>query len=191
VGSGYHYVKNSATSTYFKVPGQWTLFDEDKIFADQATDFSPEREAAAKAALWLVGFDADPRPALSHLLSSSSKYPEGLARVEEIADRARDTISLASMRNVIFPIDQLLSTGSTDLEVLSSQDIVQSGGIHGNRVIFNLRQHGVFMTMNQTALVDPATTRQYVFVIGCEAHCYLANREQIDAVVESWTVKER
>jgi hypothetical protein len=191
VGSGYHYVKNSATQTYFKVPGQWTLFDEDQIFADQATDLSPEREAAAKAALWLVGFDADPHPALSHLLNSSSKYPVGLARVEEIADRTRDSVSLSTMRNVIFPIDQLLATGSSDLEVLSSQDIVQGGGIHGNRVIFNLRQQGLFMTINQTALVDPATTRQYVFVIGCEAHCYLNNRQQIDSVVESWTVKER
>ena len=55
----------------------------------------------------------------------------------------------------------------------------------------NVKRDDVFLTINQTGLVDPSTRMLYLFVIGCEAHCYLAHQRTIDQIVKSWTVKER
>jgi hypothetical protein len=190
-GTGFTYVKNTQARSYFKVPSDWKLFEEDEIFASKINNLSPQGEAAAKAALWMIAFDADPKPSLDHLLDGASTYPEGFAQVRQLSQQARDAVSLAFLRNVLFPVDQIAAQSSGDLEVLRSQELVQQDGIHGLRLVFNVRREDAFLTVDQTVLVDAATTYLHLFVIGCEANCYVANTRLIDDIVTSWTVKER
>ena len=46
-----------------------------------------------------------------------------------------------------------------------------------------------FVQVNQVALMDDATDRVYVMVIMCSAECYQRDRAEIEAVVDSWTVR--
>jgi hypothetical protein len=191
--SGYRYVTNSKTKTYFKIPGQWRLFDENEIFASQFQGLSPETEAATKEALWMVAFDADPRPSLNHLFQSTAGYPQGFAWVFPLSQSARDSLSLATIRNMFFHVDQLAAADPESVEILQQQDLVLDSGFHGSRYVINIRppEQDRYITVNQTGLVDPATKTLYLFVVGCEAHCYLAHKKTIDQIVDSWTVKER
>ena len=204
--SGYTYVTNSKTKTYFKIPDQWRLFNENEIFASQIQGLSPQSEAAAKQALWMVAFDSDPHPSLEHLFQLSTRcdavrtrtsalpvgcYPEGFAQVRPMSESQRDSFSLATLRNAIFPVDQLVTADPSSIEILDQQDIVLPSGFHGSKYVMNVKRDDVFLTINQTGLVDPATKMLYLFVIGCEAHCYLAHQKTIDQIVKSWTVKER
>ena len=187
--SGYRYVKNSSARTYFKVPSAWKLYNEDTIFRAQSKDVSPEQAAASKSSQWIVAFDGAARPSLAHVLNERSSAPMGFARVRTLSADERDTFSLASLRNEVNSLDDLSATG--DVEPLSSKEIAQSGGLHGTRLIDNVRQNGVWVTFDQTALVDSGTRTLYLLVVGCEARCYLAHRKVIDQVVDSWTVKAR
>jgi hypothetical protein len=205
--SGYTYVTNSKTKTFFKIPDQWRLYSENEIFASQIQGLSPQSEAAAKQSLWMVAFDADPHPSLDHLFQLTSRcdavkatspeklpigcYPEGFAQVRPLSENQRDALSLATLRNEIFPVDQLMTADPSSVEVLRQDDIVLGSGFHGSRYVMNVKRDDVFLTLDQTALVDPATRMLYLFAIGCEAHCYLAHQKTIDQIVRSWTVKER
>jgi hypothetical protein len=205
--SGYTYVSNPKTKTYFKIPDEWRLYDENEIFASQIQGLSPQSEQAARQALWMVAFDADPHPSLEHLFQLSTRcdavkaqspsalpvgcYPEGFAQVRPLSESQRDSVSLASLRNEIFPVDQLVTEDPTSVEILRQGDIVLGSGFRGSRYVMNLRRDSAYLTVDQTALVDPATRMLYLFVIGCEAHCYLTHQNTIDQIVKSWTVKER
>jgi hypothetical protein len=189
--SSYTYVKNSDVKTYFKVPNEWAIFEEGEIFRSQITGLSPQGEAAAKASVWMVAFDAAPKASLNHFFSGSSPYPTGFAQVRQLGQEQRDSVSLATIRNSVFPLNQLQVQDPTSVEFLQSEDLVLDGGIHGNRIIFNVRLGDTFYTANQTGLVNPQTSLLYLFVIGCEARCYLNHKRTIDEIVASWTVKER
>jgi hypothetical protein len=189
--SSYTYVKNSSVKTYFKVPNEWRIFDENEIFKSQLGGLSPQGEAAAKASVWIVAFDASPKPSLSHVFSGNSRYPQGFAQVRQLSPEQKDSLSLGSIRNAIFPVNQLQTQDPSSVEFLQSDDLVLSGGVHGSRIVFNVRLGTTFYTVNQTGLVNPQTSLLYLFVVGCEAHCYLDQRRTIDEIVKSWTVKDR
>jgi hypothetical protein len=202
--SGYQYVTNSKTKTYFKIPDQWRLYSENEIFASQIQGLSPQSEAATKQALWMVAFDADPHPSLDHLFELTTRcdlvreralpvgcYPEGFAQVRPLSGSQRDSLSLAGLRNAIFPVDDLVNQDPTAVEILLQDDVVLGSGFHGSRYVMNVKRDSVYLTVDQTALVDPATRMLYLFVVGCEAHCYLDHQQTINQIVKSWTVKER
>lgn len=190
-GSSYTYIKDSSVKAYFKVPTDWRIFDENEIFKSQLTSLSPQGEAAAKAAVWMVAFDGSPKASLKHFFSGSSPYPTGFAQVRQLSEEQKDAISLGSIRNTIFPLNQLQTQDPTSVEFLQSQDLVLAGGMHGNRIVFNVRLGDTFYTVNQTGLVNPQTSLLYLFVVGCEARCYIDQKRTIDDIVKSWTVKER
>ena len=188
--SPYTYVENTDANTYFKVPKEWRLFDEDEIFAGNIGNMTPQQEAAIRRANWLVAFDANPRPSISHLLMTTN-YPNGMARVTDLSDEVRDVFSFAVLRNVIFPIDETLTQDPEAVEILRIQDLALEDGFRGSRMIFNIRRGERFLTVNQTALVDSETKSLYLLVVGCESHCYVQHQKAIDDVVQSWTVMEQ
>ena len=188
--SPYRYVENTDANTFFKVPKEWRLFDENDIFASNITSFSPQQEAATRRAIWLVAFDANPKPSIQNLLQTT-KYPNGIARVSSLPDEARDVFSFAALRNVIFPIDDTLSQDPQAVEILQIQDLVLKDGFRGSRIIFNIRRGENFLTVNQTGVVDSDTRSLYLLVVGCESHCYVQHQKAIDEIVKSWTVTEK
>ena len=188
--SPYTYVENTEANTFFKVPKQWRLFDESEIFSSNISSLSPQQEAATRRAIWLVAFDAHPKPSIRNLLQTT-KYPNGIARVSSLPDEARDVFSFQALRNVIFPVDETLSQDPQAVEILEIQDLVLKDGFRGSRIIFNIRRGENFLTVNQTGLVDSETRSLYLLVVGCEAHCYVQHQKAIDEIVKSWTVTER
>ena len=190
-GPAYTYVKNPDSNAFFRVPHGWTLFSEDEVLDSQVQDLSPQGAEATRAAVWIAAFDGDPNASLGHVLQANSRYPEGFAQTRPLSDQERDSFSLSSIRNALFPLDQLTATGSEQVEMLSSEHLVQKDGFRGLHLVFNIRRGSDFLTVNQTGLIDSATEKLYLFVIGCEAHCYIRHQKLIDQIVSSWTVKER
>jgi hypothetical protein len=176
--------------TYFKVPEAWKLYNDQEIFAATPdSEISPQQLARRRASQWVVAFDGDPSPSISHILDEHARYPMGFAKVRLITDSERDTFSLASLRNEVMPLDDVRKLGNGTVEPLKVQDIVRHDGMHGNRQVQNVKVEGGFFTMDQTALVDPGTRLLYLLLVGCEARCYLDNQTTIDEIVRSWTVK--
>jgi hypothetical protein len=190
-GSGYQYVKDSSSTAFFKLPTTWALYDEDQILDSDMVTLSPQSQQSVAQALWMVAFDANGSPSLSHVLSSGSEQPAGFAQVRPLGAEERDTFALSTIRNALFDVDGTSdSSGTSGVELLSTSDVVLDGGFHGLHLEFNVPDGSDYLTVNQIGVVDPDTSTLYLFAIGCEAHCYLDHQDAIEQIAESWTVKE-
>ncbi|PLS75122.1 MAG: hypothetical protein CYG61_08980 [Actinobacteria bacterium] len=188
--SEYRYVKSSSQRTFFRVPHEWKLYDEDQIL--QNSEDSEEAKSSFKQASWSVGFDASPRPSVRNVLSAAG-HPTGLVQVRDLTPAERDTFSQSSLRSLLLPFDPLSAEAveTSGVEVLGSREVDQDG-LHGNEFLVNLKtREGGTVKWRQIALVDSRVSRAHVLAITCSIDCYEKNEGVIEKVVGSWTVKER
>ena len=188
--SGYHYVSNSGDRTYFKVPKRWTLFDEKEILNGIGSNLTDAQRQQELDSNWRVAFDAAPHPTLRHLGATSAKEPAGIAVVRNLSFDAADSLSLSSLRNYFFDVDTALQNQTG--EVVSYDELQLNGGLHGSHLVANLtRSDGHVLTIDQTVLVNQATTKLYALLVSCSNVCYEHNSGDIKKVVDSWTVRDK
>ena len=89
-GSGYHYVKSSEDKTYFKVPENWHLYDEESVLGALEGALSKDEIDARRDTTWTSVFDADPDPSLNHVASRQPNYPVGRAIVQPLSPEVAD-----------------------------------------------------------------------------------------------------
>ena len=194
--SDFVYVSSSDRNAYFKVPGNWKFFDKRQILVASGQSLSG---ATDKQFSWLIGFDADPHPEVSHVvgIADAPKYPVIEARVQSLPSVVRDELSLGGLRNWVYPVDRLVQANYG--EILTYKDIALKGGLHGNEMTFDVVLSGIsnptsggsVIRVTQITVVDPSTNKLYLFMLRCESHCYRDNKVLLDSIVNSWTVKER
>lgn len=194
--SGFLYVSSSDRNAYFKVPANWKFFDKRDLLVASGASLS---DATNKQVPWLIGFDSDPKPSVDHIieLGYAPVYPVVQAEVQSLPFDVRDQLSLEGMRNFVYDVDQLQRRNF--VEILDYKPVTLTGGLHGIRMTFQVALHGLssvsldnqVIWITQVTLVDAATQKLYLFVVRCESHCYQANKNLIDVIVDSWTVKER
>lgn len=207
VGCGspsYEYVRNTEAKTAFKVPIEWTVFDEATLQGE--TEGPPVN--TPDPVEWLIGLDADPSPAVENVMNRAayfSDYPQGIAVVLRLTPEQRDSISYGALRNLILPIDQIQDqVGREAVQVLAYDDRVEKDGFRGlhfeaqiwasalegdaaaggSTVFFDDR----FVHVSQTAYLDPASDKVYVLAVLCSAECFGRNRGDIESVIDSWAV---
>jgi hypothetical protein len=197
IGSDAQFPQSSSDHAYFKIPGDWKLFPERqtvKFLANDATLSKDEIQSEIDRS-WNAAFDASPKPTLKNVLNTRSKHPSGLAYVHQLGAATSDDLSLAGMRNFVFPVDQALNEDRADL--LAYEPVEPDGGFHGLHFRIRIRDSATLAqvtssyTVDQTILVDQSTTKVYLFVVGCSSACFSDNRRAIDNVVKSWTVKDK
>ena len=187
-GTGYHYVKNTNDKTYFKVPDDWKLYDQNSVLDALKGSLSKDEIAQRRDTMWTTVFDASPAPTLNHLGSNRPGYPLGQAVVRPLSPDAADGASLKSLRNIFFSIDDALDAGNAHV---SAYDLVElPGGFHGSHLVARVDSKTGSITFNQIALFDQATTKVYAISIYCSTDCYDKYESKIDKVISSWTVKE-
>ncbi|MFM8305025.1 MAG: hypothetical protein ACKOA9_12145 [Actinomycetota bacterium] len=187
--SGFNYVKSSEDKTYFKVPKRWTLFDERAVMDGIGSGLTRSERQTELDQTWRIAFDAAPKPSLGHLGSAGAGHPSGLAVVRNLTFDASDSLSNNVLRNYFFDIDAALEDGTGEL--VSYEELQLDGGFRGLRLVANLDVDGKRMTLDQTALVDQATSKIYALLVSCSRACFDENRGQITKVVDSWTVRDK
>ena len=186
-----------AADTYYRLPKDWAVFDENDVLNEiaKARQLSPLSAADMAAELHISGFDASPVPSVGNVFGSSGG-PSGRQQLLVLDDEARDKFSLGALRGLFIDIDAEIDQAKKDnvepkVKVHNrNDDVVRPGGFHGSQVLFDYKVEGGFLTFNQTTLFDSESRVAYLFIIGCEANCYIDNVEAINDVVESWTIKE-
>jgi hypothetical protein len=186
-----------AADTYYRVPKDWAVFDENEVLAEvaNARKLSPLSLADLAAEQHVSGFDASPEPSASNVFGSTVA-PSGRQLLLVLDDEARDNTSLRALRGLFVDIDEEIEQAKKDnvapkVKVHGrTDDVVRPGGFHGSQVIFDYVGEDAVLTFNQTTLFDSESRVAYLFIIGCEANCYVNNYEAINDVVESWTIKE-
>jgi hypothetical protein len=186
-GSGYTYHSNRDEKLYFKVPDDWTVFD--------TADLLPEAAGDAGGG-WVRGFAGGNRPSPDAVRAITHSEPRGYVEIIPLDVMERDELSLATLRSTNFGTDPLLFAQENPggpLEILDYHDIVLDAGPHGVRiqVAITPEDGGGTAIIDQTVLVDKATTKRYVLSIGCSVECWDAHHNEIEEVIESWTLEEK
>ena len=201
----YEYVRNTEARTAFKVPIDWTVFDEATLQGEPAGPPVSTPDPVE----WLIGLDGHPSPAVEHVMSEGafdSDYPQGIAAVLRLTAQQRDGINYGALRNLIVPIDSIQDQmGREAVQLLAYDDRIEKDGFrglhfeaqiwasalsgdaaegNGGSVLLDDR----FVQISQTAYMDPASDRVYVLAVLCSAECYGRNRGDIESVIESWAV---
>lgn len=180
-GTGYRYVESRSNGAYFKIPEEWHLLGRDDILEPNS--------AAAKVIPFITAFDGAPQPSGEHDLDSD--HPFGLAQVRLLTDAESDSFSLASLRNQLVKIDEIIDADESKVDLLAAPEaITLSDGTRGSRLVYTVHADTRSFSVDQTGLVDPTTRKVYFFIIGCEASCFQANRATITEIADSWTIKE-
>jgi hypothetical protein len=190
--SNYEYVGGSAASdgAFFKIPKGWETFT---IENDAATpEGRPAAITRAQTQPWTIVFDADPQPTLDHASEVATAHPFGVATVLPLPRAQRDQVSLRSLRMLATEdsTDPIEAHGDGTYEVVKYQDVSGSGGLVGERLVFNKQvEPGVWLTTDHTAMWNPEEGVIYRFVVRCASECFEDYQQQIDEVVESWQVR--
>ena len=168
-GSEYQFVRNRGTGTYLRLPEAWKVA---KIPDAEEIEF---------------GRVFDSSEIENDQLIVSSTRPNGFVQVRTLSPSESDVVSFELLRNAVFDVDQGIAAGTVEL---TRYDRVDQGDFRGQRMVFRTVGEEGEATIAQVALLDPNTTRVHLLVVGCLSSCYEEHQGQIDAVIESFTVKE-
>ena len=138
-GPGYTYVSSTGTRTYFRVPSQWKLYTKQQLLV--AANLQ-ESKHASNSFPFLAGYDGDPHPSITHVLALATvtQYPVVRAEVQRLSPSGHEQLSVAGLRNSVYAVDQLLQNDAAD--ILTYKEVVESGGYHGVRMVFNVSLEG-------------------------------------------------
>jgi len=186
-GSGYTYQANKKEQLYFKLPDDWTVFD--------TNDLLPETQGESSGG-WVRGFAGGTRPTPDAVRAIAHTEPRGYVEVQKLSVMERDGLSLATLRGTNFGTDPLqFAQDNPDgpLEILDYDDVVLDGGPHGVHIRVAITPEGEDVTaiIDQTVLVDKATTTRYVLSIGCNSACWDEHHGEIEEVIKSWTLDQK
>lgn len=183
---------NDELGAYFRVPAGYEVFGADEVLRP-VLDRNPAADAETLLAQqWAVAFDSGDEPSVDRFLTQLAAPADevaGYARVRSLPARERETFSLQSLRTELITATQLQQLGDR-VELLDSQELSQAGG-RGVRMTVSVQGPSGTLVFEQMTVVDDATRRVYLLAVGCSADCYEANREDIAAITESWTIEER
>ncbi|MFG1922560.1 hypothetical protein [Cryptosporangium sp. NPDC048952] len=192
------YVKNSGHKTYFKVPQGWhetaTKSLDDALSGTNTDSVAAEMR---QQSWWSVAYDAAESPAADHLVTVGlTDEPILYARVAPLTEEQQSKVSLDLLRDAFLPVTPTAreaAAGSlplTGFELVRSEVLTPSDGLHGVRVIFDYElANGVLHTFDQTALVNNAGTMLYLLIIRCSTSCYRDRVDELDTIAKSFTVR--
>jgi hypothetical protein len=193
-GSGpYTYVVDSGDQAYFKVPTSWKQVNEGRL--DEIEDAELQSQGIGGSYSWSRAYEEYRSPS-AELVYASSPEPVVLASVLDMSATERNSLSFNNMRDLLLPVTaearKAASAAHAELpgfHSIGNEVISDSGGIRGISEIFEYDVGTSTEVFDQTVLTNSATTKLYLLLVHCTLSCFASHKDQIAAVVQSFTVK--
>jgi len=188
------YIADSSANTYFKVPYSWHRISDVSL----AAQFKTLGSTLGKNGSWDIAYDAAPAPAALHLFSPNATKPFVFAFVVPLNPAASRTLSTDGLRDVLLPVTPAgrLAAGQgsafplTHFHLLRDTLLEPGQGVHGVSDTFEYTYPGdITDTFGKVALTNSDKSLLYVLMVHCKAACYSENRDQIDTIMSSFTVR--
>lgn len=186
------YEGSKSDGAFFTVPNGWQKVDGTALNKVEAKNANQDELDRLSMVTYQAGFTKakkiDPKDIF---LLEPTKDPVLYVRIRDLFPEERNAISLNTLRNLVLPItDYLDGTIPNDrkFELYDDQEINEVGG-RGVSLLYSFDYNGVNETVNQVALMSNDQNRIYVFIIRCSTECYNKNIDEIDEIVNSFTVK--
>jgi hypothetical protein len=191
LGSGFTFVNHRSpdgTNLYFKVPSDWTVFNNKQILEARNGRLGPAQVKELSQGQWIEELNASPTPRPSGSLPLGSRFPTGVVSANLLSPLDRDQLSFSSMRSAILGVDPL--TATSGFRVLSYTEFTRPGGVRGARLVTDIDPKGRAKTFAQIVAVDGRTNWLFLIGVGCRVSCWASNSGTIRQVLDSWTLKE-
>jgi hypothetical protein len=188
------YIADSSANTYFKVPYSWHRISDVSL----AAQFKTLGSTLGTNGSWDIAYDAAPVPAALHLFSPNATKPFVFAFVAPLPPAASRTLSTDGLRDVVLPVTSAgrLAAGQgsafplTHFHLLRDTVIKPGPQVHGVSDTFEYTYPGgITDTFGKVALTNSDKSLLYVLMVHCKAVCYSENRDQIDTIMSSFTVR--
>ena len=185
---GFTYVEHKDEGLFFRVPDEWIVSESRGVLETPTEELTRAIEGLNDPDLpalpqpWRVSIEA---------ALPSGPGPSVLVEVIPIQSDMRDDLSVRSLKSMATPGVDPTSQDALDqgITILYDQDVIQ-GNLSGNRVVVSRdSESGGTFTVDQLVYVDTALTRLYRMVVLCDRACYLSNFDEIDDVMNSFTVE--
>jgi hypothetical protein len=188
------YVSDSGANTFFKVPFGWHKISDVSLAAQFKTPGSVLGQATGT---WDVAYDADRAPAAVHLFSPKARQPFAFAFVTPLSATASNAMSDNGLRDVLLPVTSASRAQAamsrfplTHFKLLRDIVVTPGQGVHGVWDTYDYTYPGgITDTFDQVALTNSNSTQLYVLMVHCIAICYSHNRDQLDTIMSSFTVR--
>jgi hypothetical protein len=188
------YIADSSANTYFKVPYSWHRISDVSL----AAQFKTPGSSLGQNGTWDIAYDAAPAPTAVHLFSPDARKPFAFAFVAPIPPSASQTLSDSGLRDVLLPVTSTARLAEeqggnfplTHFHLLRDRVIKPGPEVHGVWDTYTYTYPGgTIETFDQVALTNSDKSQLYVLMVHCVATCYRQNRDQIDTIVSSFTVR--
>ena len=188
------YIADSSANTYFKVPYSWHRISDVSL----AAQFKTPGSALGQNGTWDIAYDAAPAPTAVHLFSPDATKPFAFAFVAPLPPAASQTLSDNGLRDVLLPVTSAGRLAAaqggnfplTHFRLLRDRAIKPGPAVHGVWETYSYTYPGgTTDTFDQVALTNADKSQLYVLMVHCLATCYSQNRDQIDTIVSSFTVR--
>ncbi len=194
--STYTYVSSRDHNTVFRVPSDWTKFEEEVIEEELFGSGSATGEILA-ATSWTVGFDASNDPAIGNVVGLVATDPVVYVFVRELDETTRGRVSLNTLRDLLLPVTASARQTAAEqgqlpegFELLRDDTLEEGDGLRGVHVAFNYDLGASLQTFEQKVLTNQDTSKIYTVVVHCSATCFTDRESEITDIVESFTVNE-
>jgi hypothetical protein len=188
------YIENDKAGVFVQLPDGWKTFDV------VARDPSKDPSVFVEGGQWRVAFDGSTQPRRANLETPVPAAPVGYVQAVPFErDRGAAYTSYEALRSTLFvdsagePVDVLDPTArerlSGDIEV-TDYDELYSETHYGVRVTVTATQAEEQLRITNLVFIDAGARRLHMLRIQCSASCYEAYAEDIQGVLDSWTLKE-
>jgi hypothetical protein len=116
---------------------------------------------------------------------------------EENVEANTGTNEITAIEELFDPVDQFTEQGNPSIELLINEEYPAdrkfpgAPQMRGNRIRFNWEVYDDrWVTIDQTILHDPKTTKIYRLVLKCEASCFKKNAKLASEISNSFTLKK-
>ena len=186
------YAGSKADGAFFAVPNGWHQISNAELNKEEGNTKNQDALDRLSMVTYQVGYSAKKKitPEQVFLLDPTD-HPVVFARFRDLFPEERNSISLNTLRNVIFPVTDLLDgtiDNTRNFQLIDDQEIVDKGG-RGVNITFSFDFEGKNETINQTALYSTDKTKIYLLIARCTTECYNKNVDQIEKIVKSFTVR--
>lgn len=192
-GPGSTYVTNSGDRTYLKVPNSWRQIDPQQFTAVLG---SPPAKSSAEGT-WIVGYDADAQPALDHMFEPTITQPMVLVSVDAVPEKSRGQVSLDVVRDFRYPVSESargrlgMASGLSEFQLLADEVLTPGHGVRGVHSVFSYRvSGGPPQIFDQLGYINDDASKLYLAIARCSADCFQQRQQEIEDVVNSFTVRE-
>lgn len=186
------YDGSKSEGAFFAVPNGWTKISQSKLDSEEGKDATDAALERLSLVTFQVGYTKRAKiEARDVFMLKPTEEPVMYVRFRELLPEERNAISLNTLRNLIFPITDVLDgtiNNDRNFEIFDDQEVVEKGA-RGVNLLYSFDYEGVNTTVNQIALYSNDQSKIYLFVIRCSTECYNKNLDEIDEIVKSITVR--